>query len=53
VIETDTETFAAVLTKSKSVREAIASVHLTLTGDVRLVVRLIDSLVTPEAAPAP
>lgn len=52
-IETDTETFAAVLTKSKGLREAIASGHLTLTGDVRLVVRLIDSLVTPEAAPAP
>lgn len=52
-VDTDTATFAAVLTQRMSLADAIGDGRLTVTGDTRTVRRLLDALPRPVPAPGP
>jgi DNA-binding HxlR family transcriptional regulator len=52
-VTTDTRTFAAVLTRRRSLDEAVRSGELVLTGEPSLVQALLDSFPRPEQAEAP
>lgn len=53
VIETDAQTLASLITHRQDLGEALATDHLTLTGNVDVVKRLLDALATPRPAPMP